>query len=68
MARDPFDKVCACEHETETHYCVCTSRQHPDYIGPSGPCTRCKSDNHRMVTKLTSVSQKPDDTPEAGKA
>ncbi len=42
MRRDPFDQVCTCEFETETHICLCTRRL--QWAGHS--CSACKDGRH----------------------
>jgi hypothetical protein len=56
MSRDPFDMVCTCAYETETHHCVCVKRQHRDYIGPARPCPDCAADKHKLAKKSDSSS------------
>ena len=46
--RDPFDNVCACEHETENYVCLCTRRKLDDR---TGPCANCMGEEHRMVKR-----------------
>lgn len=49
--RDPFDMVCICDYENETHQCVCVARQHRDYVGPARPCPNCAAGTHRLAKK-----------------
>jgi hypothetical protein len=48
IKRDPFDQVCACGFETETHVCLCVKRQS---WGVNGPCPDCKGGHHKMRLK-----------------
>jgi hypothetical protein len=47
MRRDPFDERCCCDHETETHECMCLRKtwQCKDR------CARCLEGKHALRRK-----------------
>ena len=42
--RDPFDEVCTCDYETETHHCICTRKLTPPHVR----CDRCAGGKHLL--------------------
>lgn len=47
MKRRPFDEVCSCEFENETHRCVCTRKK-----GQAKMCCQsCADGKHKLEKK-----------------
>ena len=53
--RDPFDERCACDHETDTHYCLCMRKMDP----AKARCSQCMSGNHDLVPKPQTTGTTP---------
>lgn len=45
--RDPFDERCCCDHETETHHCLCMKKVDQ----AKDRCSRCANGHHVMRKK-----------------
>lgn len=59
MKRDPFDLVCNCDYETETHICICVNRRK---FGEGRPCIHCIDGKHRMMKKPNQEIQSSGDS------
>lgn len=53
MRRDPFDQVCSCSHETETHECLCTRRKEP----AKEACRQCQGGKHSLRQKGKPITE-----------